>query len=209
MGASLALVGGVTSAQATPHRAAATTSAATVVRQESPVDSQGALRSGMKVAHHYGDATCQTGSTMTGTAYRCSTPQSRQSLYDPCWVSDHTDVVYCQAAPWQHDVVRLAVTGGFDDSAGFSHVARPWGVRLRSGRRCLPDVASVRSVGGHAISYTCPKRTVIVNRLDTSHATWRAHVYRSVGRRGHRRWKSFGRQPITTAWRGVKSLTAS
>jgi hypothetical protein len=179
----------------------------TVVRSESPVGSDGELRAGVTVGHHYGEATCQSGSAVTGTAYRCFTPRSPQSLYDPCWASDRTDVVYCQSAPWQRTVTRLRVTGGFDNSAGFPHVARPWALQLESGPRCLPDVAAVRSVNGHRISYYCTNRTVLVGGIRRA-ASWHAHTYRSVGRAGHRRWKSLGWRPIRTAWRGVASLTA-
>lgn len=187
--------------------AAAAASGATVVVDESPVDAQGQLQPGFHVDHRYGAASCNSGSELTGTAYRCFTSQSRQSIYDPCWVTANDTVVVCQDRPWEHSLVQLRVTHGYDDSAGFSHVSQPWGIQLARGPRCLHIVGATETLYGHPITYNCTKRTALTNRPDRTHSQWRIRAYRLVGHGSHRHWRSLGRQPIATAWRGAPSRT--
>lgn len=185
------------------------TSRATVVVAESPVDAQGDLQPGFHVTHRYGEASCNSGSELTGTAYRCFTAQSRQGVYDPCWVTAHDDVVVCQDRPWTRSLVQLRVTRGYGDSAGFSHVGQPWGLGLASGPRCLRVVGATGTMHGHPITYTCNKHTILTNRPDRGASRWRVRAYRLVGHGRHRHWRSLGRQPITTAWRGAPSRNAT
>lgn len=205
----IVIVTGLAAALAVAPVAVPRAAASTGVVAVSPVGDNGALRPGLHVTRQIGGATCQAGSMLTGTAYRCFTPRSRQSIFDPCWATSDADYVICQAKPWTHKVVRLHVTGGYEDSDGFHHVGKPWGVGLASGYPCLRDVAATTAIDGHPVTYSCRHRIVLTGTIDRGDSTWRARAYRYVGPRTHRHWRPLGRQRITTAWKGAPSRIAN
>jgi hypothetical protein len=187
----------------TPARPAAATQTVAV----DPLTTTGTLRPAYRVSHRHDETSCISGSTQTGDDYRCSTPRSRQTVYDPCWLTaDGTDVD-CLDAPWQHEVTRLTVTGGFDDSAPMRPTKRPWGleVRVEGTTRCLVDVGSVSGVDGHPITYGCNHRVTLTGGIDRSRAVWRIRAYRAV--RGAER--PLGTVRVAKAYSGAPSLRAS
>jgi hypothetical protein len=188
-------VAGAVARADTPVAGAATP---TTVRQLTPLDSSGAVSAAFTVTAHFTGATCISGSPTTGSTYECTTPASSWGVYEACWVTAQTGYVVCLTAPWARTLTRLQVTGGFDDTSGLTRPARPWGVRLATGQRCLLDLDATSTTKGHANTYFCTKKTVLVGAVDRSHKVWRAQAYRRLD---HGRIKSLGRQPIALAWR--------
>jgi hypothetical protein len=179
--------------------------AATAVVQLSPVATDGTLEAGYTVAHHYSGARCQRGSAMTGTAYRCFTPQS-SGVYDPCWVTQSSSYVVCLGRPWKHGVVQLHVTGGYDDSDPFHHHGTPWGVRLTDGNHCLFEPGSVNSIGGRSLRYYCNHHVVLAGSFDRSHQQWRIRSYRNTTPHATDATYHYeGRARVATAWFGLSS----
>jgi hypothetical protein len=190
------------------HATAGPRSAAppTTVRHVSPLEHSGHLAPGYTVTHHYPDASCVSGSPTTGTAYECFSAGSPEGVFDTCWVQANVAYVTCLANPWTHTAVRLHVTGGYDDRGGFPHVAAPWGVRLGRSIRCLIDLGSVKSAGGHPITYHCTRHIVLTDQVTRTAATWRAHAYRRVAHKGRgSTFTPLGRQPVAVGWRGRAS----
>lgn len=189
--------------------ALAASSSPTVVQQVGPVDSAGVLKPGYEIRHRYGDARCQSGSALTGTAYRCSTARAPQGVFDPCWVTDTSDRVICLTVPWRrHNAVELTVSGGYDDSDGFHHEPRPWGLRVDLPRRCLLHPAAVDYAQGHAVHYYCNKHTVLAGPLDRSGPRWRIRAYLNTTPHGlQATYQRIGWVHALTAWRGERSRT--
>jgi hypothetical protein len=179
----------------------------TVVRHVSPVDADGVLLDRYEVAHRYGDARCQRGSAMTGTAYRCFTAQSPQGIHDPCWVTTSSDHVICLDVPWRkHKVVQLHVTDGYDDVDGFGRQRRPWGLRVDIDRRCLLHPAAVESTHGFPVHYYCNKHVALAGPIDRSGARWRIRGYVNTTPHGvQSTYQSLGWLHVVTAWRGKQS----
>lgn len=190
-------------AAATP---AAPAAAATVARPVSPVDATGHLAPGYDIRHRYAAASCESGSPTTGSAYQCFSPQSPDPLYTSCWVTVAADRVDCLVAPWQHKVVRLQVTRGYDDSAGFETVGRPWGVRLARGERCLVILGPVHVVRGKPVNYYCNHKLALAGRIDHHRSAWRVSVFRKMHQRGRpTTYRPLGRHRIAVAWSGQPS----
>jgi hypothetical protein len=180
--------------------------APTAVRMVSPLDGQGHLAPTYQNRHHYGDANCESGSPTTGKAYECSTPEAPQGIFESCWVEANPALVACLVKPWMHDVVQLRVSRGFDNSAGFSTVHRPWGVRLGPATRCLVVLGSVHSAAGHPITYRCNHKTVLTGAIDRRAATWRVRAYRRIAHKGKPlRFQPLGREALAVAWFGKPS----
>ena len=178
---------------------------ATSVRHVSPVNADGTLKSTYSVAHHYDGARCQSGSAMTGSAYRCFTSRSSQ-VYDPCWVTQSSDQVVCLGRPWKHGVVKLDVTGGYDDTTPFSHPSAPWGVRLTDGNHCLFQPGSVNSVNGRPLRYYCHHNVVLVGSFDRSRQQWKIRSYRDLTpHASNSTYRYEGRAGVSTAWFGADS----
>jgi hypothetical protein len=175
----------------------------------SPVDADGALATGYTVTHRYGDATCSRPSFETGTAYRCTTPQSSSVVSDPCWVSSTPTTVFCQPYPWSRHVVRLTVTGGYDDSSGFHAQHRPWGLRIQhKGGRCLYNPGSVVEIHGRTAGYSCERRILLAGSIKRSHQHWKIRAYRETEHNENSySYKWLGWQRIRTAWFGLRSAT--
>lgn len=190
-------------ATAAPVRVAA---APTAMRHVSPVDSSGVLADGYHVGRHYGDARCQRGSAMTGSAYRCFTSRSPAGVYDPCWVTADAAQVLCLVRPWVRRAVQLHVTGGYDDTDGFGKQPRPWAARLSTGERCLLHPAAVESTHGQAIHYYCRHHVALAGAIDRRHPTWRVHAYRNTTPHGvTATYEALGRVAVATVWRGKPS----
>ena len=187
----------------------ATSASPTVVRQVSPVDANGVLKPAYEIKHTYSGARCQSGSSMTGTAYRCYTSQAPQGVLDPCWVTDTSERVICLSVPWRKkNAVALRVTDGYDESDGFHHQSRPWGVRVDIPRRCLLHPAAVEYAQGHAIHYYCNKHTALAGPLDRSGSRWRIRAYRNTTPHAVQpTYKSLGWAHVLTAWFGERSRT--
>ena len=179
----------------------------TVVRQVSPLDANGMLKPSYAVKNHYAGARCQSGSAMTGTAYRCFTSQSPRGVLDPCWVMDTNERVMCLSVPWRkHNAVELQVTDGYDDADGFHRQSRPWGLRVDLPRRCLLHPVAVEHAQGRAIHYYCNKRTALAGPLDRSGSRWRVRAYRNTTPHSVQpTYRRIGWVHILTAWRGQKS----
>jgi hypothetical protein len=194
----------LSAATATPSGSVA--SASTDVRAVSPMDSQDHVAAGFRISHRYGDANCESGSPTVGKAYQCFTPQSPQGIFDSCWIQSDKSFVVCLVKPWLHKVERLHVTRGYGDSAGFLTVHRPWGVRLRTGPRCLVILGAVHSTRGQRIDYDCNHRIVLAGPIRHHGTTWHARAYRKVHHGGHRiTYTSLGSQPLSVAWSGKPS----
>jgi hypothetical protein len=189
--------------------AIAAASSPTVVRQVSPVDTTGVLKPAYEIKHHYGGARCQSGSAMTGTAYRCFTSRAPQGVFDPCWVTDTSDQVICLTQPWRKkNAVELRVIDGYDDTDGFPHQSWPWGLRVDLPRRCLLHPAAVEYAHGHAIHYYCNKHTALAGPLDRSGSRWRIRAYRNTTPHAVQpSYKRIGWVHVITAWRGGRSRT--
>jgi len=179
----------------------------TVVRQVSPVDANGTLKPQYAITHRYDGARCQSGSTMTGTAYRCFTAQAPQGVLDPCWVTETSTRVICLTVPWRKkNAIQLTVDDGYDDSDGFHHRARPWGLRVDLPRRCLLHPVAVENARGRAIHYYCNKHTALAGPLDRSGARWRIRAYRNTTPHAVQpTYKRIGWVHVITAWRGERS----
>jgi hypothetical protein len=170
-----------------------------------PVTADGSLAAGDSVHRRYGGASCQSGSATIGHAYRCVTPSSPHGVYDPCWVTSQRHVVVCLVKPWLHTVVRLRVTGGYDDSAGFERVQLPWGARIGASR-CLVILGPVHTIHGRTRNYLCTHRMVLAGRFRHPGRVWRIHAYRRRHRHGHGpRYRSLGVRPAATVWFGQPS----
>ena len=179
---------------------------ATSVIQVSPVDAAGSLKPSYPVVHRYSGARCQRGSDMTGTAYRCFTPQAPDGVYDPCWLTQSDAHVVCMGKPWKHRVVQLGVTGGYDDTDAFDPQTAPWGVRLVSGRHCLFVPDSTHSIRGRPVRYHCTRHVDLAGRFDRSRQQWRVRAYRDTtphAADATYKWLGFAR--VATAWFGKPS----
>lgn len=177
---------------------------ATVKTDVSPLDTNGDLDPAYRIAYHHGDATCQSGSIYTGSAYRCFAPGAPAGLLDPCWVESDGAHVVCLSKPWSHKAVRLHVTAGWDNSAGFSTTHKPWGVQIHS-IRCLQSFATVTPVHGHTVTYHCNKDRLLAGGIDKSSPSWRVREYRRVHKHGTTKYVAKGWQHIDTAWYGEPS----
>jgi hypothetical protein len=179
---------------------------ATTIIHVSPVDAAGDLQPSYTVAHHYSGARCQRRSATTGSAYRCFTAQAPDGVYDPCWVTQTNEHVVCLDRPWKHKVVRLAVTGGYDDSDAFRHQASPWSVQLASGRHCLFVPDSTHSINGRPVRYHCTRHVDLAGRFDRTRKQWRVRAYRDTTPHADDatyQWLGFAR--VVTAWFGQPS----
>lgn len=192
---------GLALAVAVPASAAPATS----VVHLRPVDAQGRLTTGFTVGHQFTDANCQSGSPTVGNAYECVTPQSGQGVYHSCWVQTDHSYVVCLVKPWQHRVVRLHVTRGYDDSTGFETVHRPWGLQLGATLRCLVILGPTDTTRGRTVRYACNHKTVLAGPIHRG-STWHAHAYRKIHHGGHHlTYRSRRIMPIATAWFGKSS----
>ena len=181
-------------------------SAGTDVVRVSPVDADGTVKPAYTVAHHYGGARCQRPSASIGSAYRCFTQRAPGGVYDPCWVAETAEHVVCLTLPWKHGVVKLDVSGGYDDTEDFRHVAHPWGVRLASGRHCLFQPGSTHSIDGRAVRYHCTKHVDLAGRFDRSRPQWRVRAYRDTTPHAtDATYRYLGRARVTKAWFGEPS----
>jgi hypothetical protein len=192
---------------ALPLAAEASGGGATSVRTVSPVDGSGQLKPGYRVTRHFGHATCQSGSYMTGTADRCTTPESRGVVLDPCWPTSSAQTFVCQGKPWEHKVVELEVTQPPSGGPGQHHQGLPWGMRIGARVRCLLDPGSVRRVNGHPLLFHCTHHRDVFG-LRRNSPRWTAHVYRS-GARTSSGYRSLGWQHVAIAWYGAPARSAS
>jgi hypothetical protein len=176
----------------------------TSVRTVSPVDGSGALKPGYTVTRHESDATCQSGSYMTGTADRCSTPSSGAVVLDPCWPTSTQNTFVCQAKPWVREVEELRASQPASGGPGPHHQSLPWGMRIGSHVRCLLDPGSVQRVNGHPLLFHCNRHRDVYGPLRRGSAQWRAHVYRTGGNP-----RSLGWQAVTVAWYGAAASRPS
>src|SRR5581483_4001136 len=147
------LAAGATLVSAGPAGAAAPTH---VVRVR-PVTASGHLKSGYSISAKRSQGNCWTSSDATGSAYRC---MAHNEICDPCWVGAHKAYVYCLPAAWSHEVVRLHVTKGYDNTGFPWRSAKyPWGMRVADGERCSLEQGATGEVHGKGISYGCDSKT--------------------------------------------------
>jgi hypothetical protein len=203
VGTTGALVAGAAAGTAATRPAAVHSAAATHIVRVRPVDAGGHLRSGYTVTHRRAHAHCVLGSEATGTAYRCF---SGNEVLDPCWVqagSSHSHVV-CLELPWSHDVIRLHVTKGYDNSAMTTPGREPWGMRLTTGTRCVGVQGATSLVHGHAITSACPhSKTVLLGEPSRAKPLWSIRTARA-GAHGH--FTRTGRKNVAAAYFGRPSL---
>ncbi len=172
----------------------------------SPVDGTGALKPGYTITRHLAHGTCQSGSYMTGTADRCSTPGARAVVLDPCWPTSTAKTFVCQAKPWRHEVVEVHVPNPVSGGPGPHHQGLPWGMRVGARVRCLLDPGSVRRVNGHPLLFHCTRHRDVFGPLRRRGAQWHAHVYRS-GARTRSGYRSLGWQRVSIAWYGAPATS--
>jgi hypothetical protein len=177
----------------------------TAVRAVAPVDGAGNLAVGYAVTRNEGDGTCQPGSNMTGTAYRCSTPDAPQGVLDPCWQTASATTMDCLTAPWLHGVVQLRVTGSAA-GPGFRNASLPWGMRIGP-VRCLRDPGAVSRINGRLLLYHCTRHRDLYAPLRDHGSDWTAHLYLTDAhtRTGYR---SLGWSAVDVAWYGVPTQSA-
>jgi hypothetical protein len=177
--------------------------AATHVVRVRPVDKTGPLRLGYTIVSRRGHAHCVLGSEATGTAYRCF---AGNSILDPCWVQAGSarSHVICLGVPWSHNVARVHVTKGYDNSAMTTPASEPWGIRLANGTRCALIQGASGEFKGRRISYFCShSKTVLTGNPNRSRPVWRIHTARST-KHGH--FVRTGRKRIAKAFFGRPSL---
>lgn len=193
---------GSAAAPSIASRDRATTVPPTTVRVVGPLDADGRLAAGYRIAHRYGNANCESGSPTTGHAYQCFTPQSPIGIYDSCWVQADRHYVVCLTKPWLRRTDRLHVTRGYGDAPGFAKVHKPWGVRLDAPVRCLRILGPVHTINGQSRTYDCNHRKYLAGQVRRHAKSWRVHVYRLTSRG---RYTSLGMQPVSIAWFGKPS----
>jgi hypothetical protein len=190
-------------ASARPQPGGAHAAAATQVVRVRPVDAHGHLRDGYRITHRHGRAHCVLGSEATGSAYRCF---AGNEILDPCWVqagADHSHVI-CLGLPWTHQVSRVHVTRGYDNSVPASPAHQPWGVRLSRGTRCARVQGATGRVHGRQITYFCPhSKLMLLGDPNRSHSRWTIRTARSTR---HGLDKPNGRMTIAKAFFGRPSL---
>jgi hypothetical protein len=192
-----------------PAEAAPTASpAATQVRSIAPVEANGQLAATYTVKHQYAGANCVSGSPTTGTSYECFSSRSSQGVFDSCWVQANPHYASCLDHPWSHDVIRLHVTGGYDNRSGFARVTAPWGLRLGASTRCLVDLGGIRTVDGHARTYTCNHHVVLTGTVRRTASAWRIRAYRRVKHKhAASTYTSLGLTAVSVSWKGRPSRT--
>jgi hypothetical protein len=170
VGSTAALLVGAASARPQPVRAHA--AAATQVVRLRPVDAHGHLRAGYTITHRHGRAHCVLGSEAIGAAYRCF---AGDAIFDPCWVqagADHSHVI-CLGLPWTHDVFRVHVTRGYDNSVPATRAHYPWGLRLTRGTRCARVQGATGRVHGRPVTYFCPhSKLMLLGEPNRSKPQW-------------------------------------
>ncbi|HVW80154.1 MAG TPA: hypothetical protein VHB69_04350 [Mycobacteriales bacterium] len=180
----------------------ASATAKTVVQTVGPLDANGALNPSYRVTRRLGHGTCQLGSYQVGAAYRCASPGAGPVILDPCWpLAADPSTMVCQAKPWQAKVVEVHVAATAAGGPSTHPASQPWGLRIGARIRCLRDVGAVLRVEGNLLAYHCSHHRDVIGALQTSGATWRAHVYRS-GAPTATGEKSIGWQAVTIAWEG-------
>lgn len=190
-----------------PLAAASSAGPATSVRTVSPLTDAGTLKAGYKITRREGHATCQSGSYMTGTADRCSTPTSGAVVLDPCWPTAQAKTFVCQPKPWKHGVVQLHTPAYGSGGPGRHRQHLPWGMRLGAKVHCLLDPGSVRRLFGHPLLFHCTRHRDVFGPLDRSGSHWKAHVYRT-GARTRSGYRSLGWQAVRIAWYGAAPAPA-
>jgi hypothetical protein len=176
--------------------AAALAASRTHVKHVSPLNAAGELRSGLRIADR-ANATCAPGSEAVPGVYRCFGDDNL--IRDPCWKTGaHTAI--CLLRPWAHTVSRLRVHGGFGSPImGGSSV--PWGVRLRSGERCLLLQGASSIVNGKRVSYACSRTRFLLGRPNRRQRAWTIQRARLEGGA----FVAGGRAVVRTAYFGRPS----
>ena len=117
------------------------------------------------------------GSEAVPGTYRCFGDDNL--IRDPCWQTGAHSAI-CLLKPWAHTVSRLRVHGGFEAPVGGGSPA-PWGVRLRSGERCLLLQGASSIVNGKRVNYACSRTRFLLGRPDRRHSSWRIQRARLNG----------------------------
>jgi hypothetical protein len=196
-------MGAATAAPARPMPGSSAGSAPrTVVGHVRPVTATGVLRHGYRITDRRAHASCEAGSEATGDAYRCF---SGNFVIDPCWVMKQKHFVACLSDAWSHKVIRLHVTGGYDNT-GFGKLtpaSYPWAVRELNGTRCSWLQGATGAVHGKRINYGCTRKTYLIGNVHRSSALWTIARGRSTT---GGRVKETGTARLTKAWFGKPSL---
>jgi hypothetical protein len=140
----------------------------TRVEHVSPLTASGELRSGLRISDR-ASGSCAPGSEAVPGTYRCFGDDDL--IRDPCWQTGARSAI-CLVRPWAHTVSRLRVRGGFDQPIGGGSSV-PWGVRLRSGERCLLLQGASSVVKGKRVNYSCSRTRFLLGRPDRRHSAWR------------------------------------
>lgn len=152
---------------------ASTSAAQTRLINTRPVTVGSRPRAGLRIKVAAKRATCGAGSDSVGNAYRCF---AGNYVYDPCWADEtpgRAPSVLCQAAPWQHTLIRLKLKAGlapFLSPARPREIRYPWGVQLTDGERCLAAQGAHGTAFGKVIEYGCEHSSlVLLGTMDVHH----------------------------------------
>jgi hypothetical protein len=150
--------------------ATAAAAARTRVARVSPFTSSGQVRPGLRVVTTK-PGTCLPSSEAVPGAFRCFSDSS--AVLDPCWRAGAHSVL-CLPAPWARTATRMHVRGrlGRPDRGA---AALPWGIRLRSGARCLLLQGASDILNGRRINYACSRTSFLAGRPNRSRPVWRIH----------------------------------
>jgi hypothetical protein len=172
--------------------------AATQTVHVSAVDSQGGIAPGLQVTATAGDATCEPGSEVIGSAYRCF---AGNGVYDPCWTDSPSPApaVLCLGTPWSHSVSKLTLSSSLPSLTGGTGNGPPWGLQLTDGRNCVLEQGAHDTFDGRVVDYFCGGGEVVLRGLETSSAQWRAQAALYSGGQ----YTMGPTEGITIAWFGI------
>lgn len=201
----LVLLASVTAAILVGAATACGTPRTVIVANVTPFTADGHLRSGLRVARE-ARGSCEPGSdSLPNNVYRCF---FGNTIVDPCWRDWRASApaVDCLGEPWARAVIRLRLGDPPAPSSGHTDLSgEPWGIRLRSGARCLAFQGAHDTLAGKegapVIDYYCGTTLALVRGIDRSHATWTIRAAR-ITHQLSRPYRLVGRVAIQTAWFG-------
>ncbi|HZX68687.1 MAG TPA: hypothetical protein VFE70_07365, partial [Candidatus Elarobacter sp.] len=158
---------------------------ATIVHRFAAYDTDGKLRSNLRVTKRIAGS-CWIGSIVTTRtdAWRCD---AGNVIYDPCFAaSDSAREVACVPDPFSPQTTMMRLTKslphGDDDLAGNGGL--PWGLRTTDGHRCA-FAAGMTNIAQHLrANYFCPDGTVYYGAPDSHAQPWSIAVGSAGALRG-------------------------
>lgn len=134
----------------------------------SPLTAGGGLRPDLTVSQR-ATGSCEAGSDAVPAAvYRCF---FGNTVIDPCWALSGTTVA-CLDQPWATSVVEITTSGLPHTTASPADPARPWGVALADGDRCIAMQGAHSTFEGRFVNYSCAGGLALLGSADTSGPQW-------------------------------------